>query len=759
MTRRCVLLAALLLTSGAARAHADRFSGASGSIRLSPPRVTRAPVLDGRIDDEEWRTAAVLDDFTHGRPVEGVRDSLGTQCLVMYDDRHLYVAFRCPEQPGAVQAPVVRRDDIWGGDWVGVSIDSYRDRQRSYFFGANPQGVQADGIDQEGSDTDMSPDFQFASEGRAGHAGFEVEFAIPFKSLRFSPSDRVTFGFNAIRDQRRTGAHMYWAPITRQVSGYHRQLGDLEGLEGIRPGRNLELNPFVTGAGLGAREAGVVRWDDPETRQGFDLKYGITSAITANVAVTPDFSQVEADAGVLDVNLRNSVFFSEKRSFFLEGVDIFRTPMNMVYTRRIADPLYGLKLTGKSGRTAFGVLQAADRSAARSLEGIPDAVNPYAGRNAQFSIGRIRHDVSDDLSIGALVTTRDHRDATNRVVSADARFTFRKRFRAALQSVHTWNRDPDLATALAALDSASSAALGPWPDAPAGRRTQGSAHHAELEYSSRVFDLYSHIEDITRDFNTLSGFFNRPGTFEVYHWGAAHLFPRRRTWYQQIQPEFSLQHLYDHGEQGVTGRLTDFSFRPQLIVKLPGSNQFGGGFNRLYTAFGGREFSPRWRGFLHAERNSGRLIRPGFFVSYGDEVIYSEAAPALSVDAECWAEVRFTERFDGALSLNATRITRRENGSRFAQAMIPRTRLGYQFSRELSVRWIAEFGERRRFDADDRLTRLSRGLSNDVLVTYLLRPGTVVYLGYGARLGSEHEDPLTARQHSLFMKASYLWRL
>lgn len=760
MTRRLPLAALLLgLQLDADPASADRFSGVHGAIRLTPPRATAAPRLDGRIDASEWEAAALLEGFTHGRPVEGVRDSLGTQCLVMYDQRNLYVAFRCPELPGQVQAPVAHRDDIWSGDWVGVSIDSYHDRQRSFFMGANPLGVQADGIDQEGRDTDTSPDFQFSSQGRVTEAGFEVEFAIPFKSLRFAPSEQVTFGFNAIRDQRRTGAHMYWAPITREISGYHRQIGDLQGLEGIRPGRNFEVIPYMTGASAGARQPEGVRWDPMESRQGFDLKAGLTSAVTANVAVTPDFSQVEADAGVLDVNLRNAIFFAEKRPFFLEGADIFQTTMNMVYTRRIVDPLYGLKLTGKSGKTAFGVLNAADRSVSKPVESLPNAANPYLDHDAQFTMSRVRHDFSNDFSLGALLTTRDHRDATNRALSGDTRITFLKRFTFAMQTTHTWNRDPDFASAIAALDSASQVNVRPSLRGLNGRATEGTATHAELNYGSRSFEMYSHIEDITRDFNTLSGFFNRPGTFEVYHWGAGHLFPKQRTWYEQIQPELSVQHLYDHGEQGVTGRLTDFSFRPRLMVKMPGSNYFAFGFNRLYTYFDGHEFDPRWRGFLEGEWNSGRRIRPGFFVSYGDEVIYSESAPALSTDPNLWTTVRLTDRLDGTLELSTTRITRREGGSRFAQAVIPRARLAYQFNRELSLRWITEFRDRRQFDTSNALIDHTRGFTNDVLFTYLLRPGTVLYLGYGARLGAEQDAALSPRAHSLFMKASYLWQM
>jgi hypothetical protein len=224
-----------LLAATAAGAGAQPFTGHSGNIRLTPPRTASAPRVDGRIDDGEWAGAAQLDGFTHGRPIEGVRDTVGTLCMVTYDEKHLYVAFRCRELPGRVQAPIVGRDDIWSGDWVGMSIDSYHDRQRSYFLCANPHGVQADGVDQEGVDSDTSPDFQYTSRGRVTPEGFEVEFAVPFKSLRFPPAARVTFGFNAIRDQRWSGAHMYWAPVTRNIAGSTARWGTWTGSRACAP--------------------------------------------------------------------------------------------------------------------------------------------------------------------------------------------------------------------------------------------------------------------------------------------------------------------------------------------------------------------------------------------------------------------------------------------------------------------------------------------------------------------------------------------
>ena len=166
-------------------------AGASGETRFSPPRVAKGPEVDGVLDDQVWSQAAVLRSFTHTRPVEGVPDSLGTVALVLYDDRNLYVAFHAGDDPRKVQAPVVPRDQIGQGDWVGVSIDTYHDHQRSFFLCSNPLGIQMDGIDQEGRDSDMAPDFQYTSRGRVTADGYDVEMAIPFKTLRFIPSDHV----------------------------------------------------------------------------------------------------------------------------------------------------------------------------------------------------------------------------------------------------------------------------------------------------------------------------------------------------------------------------------------------------------------------------------------------------------------------------------------------------------------------------------------------------------------------------------------
>ena len=396
----CALVAALMAAS--ALAPAEPHHGAAHMLRLTPPKVPHGPVVDGALDDSVWAVAAVLDSFTQLDPVEGPRDTTGTVCLVLYDQRNLYVGFRCPADPHQVRAPFLPREDIGVSDWVAVGIDGYHDHRRMAKFVATPRGIQADGMSAEGQDDDDAVDFLYASEGRLTARGYEVEMAIPFRSLRFPRRNPLTFGFNVARQVPATGLQVSWAPISSDSGPVIAQIGVLEGIVGVRPGRNLQIIPSVTGTRRGEFDGAALRYPTPETRLGASAKYGLTSSLTADLAVTPDFSQVEADASVVDVNERFAIFYPEKRPFFLEGSEIFVTPIDVVYTRRIVDPRVGVKLTGKQSSTSVGVLQAMDRNGGDPVATLPDRLNPYLGHDAAYQIVRLRQDVFANGTIGVL---------------------------------------------------------------------------------------------------------------------------------------------------------------------------------------------------------------------------------------------------------------------------------------------------------------------------------------------------------------------
>jgi hypothetical protein len=691
--------------------------------------------------------------------VEGPHDTTGTQCLVLYDARHLYVGFRCPDDPRRVRAPFLPRQDIGYSDWVAVGIDAYHDRRRMAYFNATPRGVQGDGMSVEGQDDDDAVDFLFSSEGRLTDRGYEVEMAIPFRSLRFPRRDPLTFGFQAARQIPRTGVIVAWAPISSDSGPVIAQLGVLEGITGVRPGRNLQVIPTFTATSRGERAGTALRYDDPETRAGASLKYGITSSLTADLAVTPDFSQIEADAGVVDVNERFAIFYPERRPFFLEGSEIFRTPIDVVYTRRVPDPLYGVKLTGKQGGLSIGVLQTRDRSAGESVPTLPDALNPYFGHDADYQIVRLRQDVLENGTIGLLAGSREQQETYNRGAGLDGRFTFRDKWILQGQALKSWAKARDYRHAIAALSPEEAAQLDDALREPIGATTEGAAWTARLARVSRALDVGAFVTDISPRFTADMGFVPRTDQIHVGANVSPRFFGGDRSWFQSLNPEVYYNRIHRHGADRHVGPRVDDEVGATLELELPRATEFGSGYNRSYTFHDGRAFPGQDRWAVWGNSSRFATVQGGVFASYGDDVVFKEVVPGRSLRWEFWSELRFTPQLAASLSIAGLHLERRETGVRFVDAVIPRLRLAYQHDRELSLRLIGEVNSERLYDVAGSRVPSETTVTWDFLATYLLRPETVAYLGYGARLAGDGLGAARPERAGAFVKLSYLWQL
>ncbi|NOT33597.1 MAG: carbohydrate binding family 9 domain-containing protein [Candidatus Eisenbacteria bacterium] len=768
MLRHLPLLLAGLLAAGTAVPNAAlaadpppavlRLHGIRGEIRFLAPRVAKGPLIDGSLDDAEWQQAAVLDSFTHGRPVEGVPDSLGTECFVLYDEKHLYVGFRVGDNPRLVEAPIVPRDQIWQGDWVGVSIDGYNDHQRSMFLCSNPAGIQMDGVDVEGGgDSDLAPDFLYTSRGRITANGFEVEMAIPFTTLRFASRDSVTFGFNAIRDIQRNGGHLYWSPVQRDKGPYHSQMGTLAGLADVHPGRNLQINPTVTGSSSGRREDGTLEYDS-ESRFGIGAKYGLTTNLTADLAITPDFSQVESDAGVVDINRRFAIFFEERRPFFLEGRDIFSTELDLVYTRRIADPLYGLRLTGKQGHTGVGLIHAMDQSAGESIESLPDARNPYHDESARFDIVRFKQDVLKNSFLGVMLADRQQRDAYNRVGFFDGRINMLERYHLSFEGAFSDARDQDLRGAIATLSPAEDSTLDASLREFRGQRRSGGAGVAILTRNTRRLDVTAGLGTMSRDFRADMGSLERTG-FVIYVLEASeHYWSKNKSWWTNFDTWTEYERHDDEGGAPYFGRMVDEEIRKGGELRFARNTWLGSGYNRTFTFHDGTEFrgQNRWNFWGGSERY--RLLRGGFDGSIGETVIFGEVAKGHDRVFSMWSDWRFSDQFDASLNLE-TAVVERDDDTRYADIVLPRLRLGYQITKELALRWITELRSERIYDRAGQISERPKSVTLDVLGTYYVRPGTVVYLGYGSLRRGDAWDAMVVTNNNIFVKLSYLWQM
>jgi hypothetical protein len=440
-------------------AKAARYAALLTPEKANPVRLSRfesAPVIDGKLDEEVWKSASVFRNFIQNRPGDLIAPSKQTEVLVGYDAKFLYVAFRAFDEPDKVRATVAKRDAVFDDDWVGVFLDTYDDGRRAYELIFNPLGVQADAVFTEGVNEDFSVDIVMDSKGTINQEGYVVEVAIPFKSLRYTAGKDKNWGVHFFRVIKRfNNEQSSWMPISRDNSSLLGQKGRITGLEGISAERTLEIIPSVTISEQGLRTRSVSQHDVSTLSGGVDrgrflnrpaeadigvtAKFGLTPTVTLDFAYNPDFAQVEADATVVTANQRFPIFFQEKRPFFLEGKEIFETLISAVHTRTIVDPDYAFKLSGKQGRNTFGLLFASDNGPGNlsdeERDFILDTRNSFESRqrlakildrNSTVGVLRFKRDVGRENHIGFLATTSNFVDRHNHVAGVDARFRLNK---------------------------------------------------------------------------------------------------------------------------------------------------------------------------------------------------------------------------------------------------------------------------------------------------------------------------------------------
>jgi hypothetical protein len=354
----------------------------SGNARAvaSATRAAHAPSIDGRDDDAAWRDATPITEFRQFDPAEDGEPSMRTDARVTYDDAHVYVFVRAFDpRPDSIIALLSRRDVRTASDQIKVMIDSYHDRRTGFEFAVNPAGVKRDYYTFNDGEEDISWDAVWDVATRIDSLGWTAEFRIPLSQLRYPPAPSHTFGVMIIRDLARRNERVSWPLMSRSRNAIASQFGDVGGLVGLGSPRRLEIAPYALVRNVGAVRTDGIRRSQQGT-MGADVKYGLTSNLTLDGTINPDFGQVEADPAQLNLTAFET-FFEERRPFFLEGVSIFKfghDPEHLFYSRRIgrAPQLAGLasdgvdipgasrilgaaKLTGRvAGGTSLGVLAA-----------------------------------------------------------------------------------------------------------------------------------------------------------------------------------------------------------------------------------------------------------------------------------------------------------------------------------------------------------------------------------------------------------------
>jgi hypothetical protein len=408
-----------------------------GAPTVTIPRLDATIEVDGRLDEDAWTRAARLGGFSQYQPVDGRPAEEQTEVLVWYSATALHFGIIARDrEPGTIRATVADRDSLDRDDTVTIYLDTFNDRRRAFFFTVNPLGSQQDGVQSEGAfnagtmfggTSDKNPDYQWDSKGRVTADGYMVEVRIPFKSLRYPGNRAQKWGLNIQRKVQRTGYVDTWTDVRRANSSFLSQAGAIDGIHDMKRGVVTELQPFVTTASNGvAVESGKFERDDIEANPGANLRFGFTN-LSIDATINPDFSQVESDAGQVTVNERFALFYPEKRPFFLDALEQFDTPNQMIYTRRIVDPTGGVKLAGKEGKTNVGMLLAFD-----------ETEQSWTGEQRPFfGVARFRRDLGASSNLGAVLTTREDGADYSRLAGADLRVYHSRLYFVELQAVQS----------------------------------------------------------------------------------------------------------------------------------------------------------------------------------------------------------------------------------------------------------------------------------------------------------------------------------
>ncbi len=397
--------------------------------------ATASPDIDGRLDDAIWAGATTSTGFIQRDPNPGAAATERTEVAILYDDGALYVGFRCfVRDPSTIIAPLARRDDYVTSDRVSVDIDSYNDDRTAFSFAVTAGGVEQDVLIYNDREEDDSWDAVWDGKAARFDGGYTVEFRIPFSQLRYAAgSGPTSWGIQFQRDIPTRGESSFWAPILPDVEGYVSRFGRLDGLRDLSAPRRIEFVPYVASQltrAPGDSANPFYHENDFRPRIGFDAKVGLSSNLTLTATVNPDFGQVEADPATVNLSAFET-FFSERRPFFVEGVDIFdygSTRTNNVsfrptffYSRRIGrNPQRGIggegisfvdspsqstiagaaKVSGKIGPWSVGLLNAVTlEESARYIDDANQELSTPVEPYANHFVGRVRRDFREGSTV------------------------------------------------------------------------------------------------------------------------------------------------------------------------------------------------------------------------------------------------------------------------------------------------------------------------------------------------------------------------
>jgi len=697
---------------------------ADAGSNLTIPLIDRPPELadfTGMEPSAEMRSKmSMVTGFTQRVPRDGAPASQRTEVYVAYDSENLYAIFLAfDDEPDLVRANLSPRESVDDDDTVGLLIDTFNDQRTGYAFRSTPLGVQWDGRWIEVSKTprfDSSYEAVWYTEGQRTESGFIVRMAVPLRTLRFPETDEQVWRIMFERQVPRLSEQAHWPPYSNRIQGRLNQAATLTGIRNVSPGRNIMMIPFAFVRDFSVLDPGApggpAFTQETEDEIGLDAKFVFNDSLVLDATLNPDFSQVESDQPQVTVNERFEVRFPERRPFFLENADYFLTDSTLVFTRRIVDPEVGLRFTGKQGDWGFGAMLMDDEAPGQNRP----LGDPLAGESADIAVLRVFRDISDQSRVGFLYSGREFGNSFNHVTNLDGHIKMTDNWTTTVQYVDTNTLTQS------------------------GERLTGTQKNIRVDRSGRHVSVHAHLIDTTAGFRTELGIMNRndqpdtdgiharvgytfwPEASSVNSWGPTlhltHLDDQQGTrLFSQVRPD--LQWTWD-GDTELRIRLDSRRerLRPQDFPVLVTNRDYDP--ETWSLRFYSQTFA---RIGFRAELEAGTAINVVPTVGMEPELADTRSA-ALEL---LW---RPLNRLRVDTTYLYTRLDDRGGGGKIFSNEILRSRWNYQFTKELSLRFIAQHEET---DAGV-LTSLDteENLNFDLLVRYVINPWSALYVGFNS---------------------------
>jgi len=755
--KRCeyFLLFLLLCFAGPACLLPQQAQSPKGTDTVPPPgprelpRIEEKIAVDGRLDEAAWRQALELALPFETEPGENIPALVKTTVLVFYDRDNIYFGLECLDpDPAAIRARYAERDQFDADDLININLDTFNDERRNYFLGCNALGVQRDGIETVGGDG--SWDAIWDSAGRIHERGFTIEVAIPFSSLQFQrTAGPQVWGLDISRWYPRSQRHRFGlVKIDRNNNSYQNQFMKIRGFEGIKPGKNIEIVPTLTGLNTDARAdlpdgdfANVTRKFDP----GLTVKWGATANLTFSGTVNPDFSQVEADSRQLDINQPFALFYQEKRPFFTEGADFFRSPFDVIYTRTLRDPVWGLKLSGKEGANTVGAYYVRDDLTNLIFPGSQGSQSDSLQQESSALVLRYKRDLGNKVTLGALFTGRSGDDPEdprqgdyfNRVYGFDGQARFSNRDKVTFQFLGSSTLYP----AEVARDYSQSEDT-----------LNDRAFMLGYQHQSRNLNFWTEYYDVGRLFRADLGFMPQVD-YRDLSGAVSYSWIRNRGWWSQLQVGTSFSYSEDQESRFLYRRNSLSLFFSGVL-----QTYFNFMASDIMESYLGRNFH-LWSVQTYLQLQPVANLHLVFNSNFGKRIDYANARPGERLQLNPALTLNVGKRL--AFGIDHTYERMNVGDRELYTANISQGQAIYHLNARTFLRAIVQY-----VDYDYNVSNYTFAIDpeykhffSQLLFSYKLNPRTVLFLGYSDNARGNQEYSLARSDRTLFMKVSYSWQI